>query len=327
MTFSLAASDYGQTTLQTHEVACTPGVFDIKWCPHLLWDKPVLGVAEAEGNLLLKSLAVEDEKYCLEDRHQILVAEENMALSLDWSTKVHPSVEPRILVSDSGGGVSHVQVLDAGLVVERKWKGHDFEAWITAFDYWNPYVAFSGGDDCKLKGWDLRTSCSYPTFVSRRHCMGVCSIQSNFNKEFILATGSYDESVLLWDTRRMKAPLSETPTGGGVWRLKWHPTSPELLLTASMHNGFHILNCNELNAVSDPVITASYMEHESLAYGVDWCHPSVGEMPQSESAHLTEDTNTCSSFSTIKNLNKDSCVLASCSFYDKLLSVWSWDNS
>lgn len=52
--------------------------------------------------------------------------------------------------------------------VALTWKAHDFEPWITAWDYWSRDVVYSGGDDCKLKGWDVREGCSKPIFVNKR---------------------------------------------------------------------------------------------------------------------------------------------------------------
>lgn len=98
----------------------------------------------------------------------------------------------------------------------------------------------------------------------------------------------------------MKTWTSETHLGGGVWKLKWEPASGRHLLVAAMHNGFHIVDCNagENADAIHPCVIVSYREQSSLAYGCDWSRQP------------------CTS-ATDK-------LIATCSFYDHSLHVWTY---
>ena len=107
---------------------------------------------------------------------------------------------------------------------------------------------------------------------------------------------SYDECILLWDTRSMKQPIYDHNIGGGVWRLKWHPTRKDYISAACMHNGFHIIKVDD--DVTMKTI-CSFTKHESLAYGIDW------------------------NYSDKWNIEKSTySLIASCSFYDHIIHLW-----
>ncbi|XP_072563933.1 diphthine methyltransferase isoform X2 [Paramormyrops kingsleyae] len=269
----------------------TSAILDIKWCHVPVLERPLLGMATASGELQLWKLTdTQDGPSGLEMTSCMELGPDRLALSLDWSTGRGDSSDVRVVSSDSTGGISVLALGEGSLAKLSQWKAHDFEAWISAFSYWDTQLLYSGGDDCKLKGWDLRIGPSCPTFTSQGHSMGVCSIHSNPHREHILATGSYDEQMLLWDGRNMKRPLAETLLGGGVWRLKWHPTQEHLLLAACMHNDFHILHCQQaLEGSGEPCsVLASYILHNSLAYGADWSRLPLTGAPACDSQETVE---------------------------------------
>lgn len=311
--------------LKTKTDVDSSGVLDMKWAPHHINKKCTFGVAFSDGCVQLQQVSKNEENVIeLTALCGASVATENksLALSLDWSTWKYVTPE-NIIVSDSSGNLNHLSLSNTSLNLQ-KWKAHDFEAWIAAFDYDNINIVYSGGDDCLFKSWDLRTSMSTPLFVNKSHTMGVTSAIKNRDNEHLLATGSYDEYVRIWDTRRMKYPVHEVHVGGGIWRIKWHPFSTKYILVAAMHHGFHILQLDYTLGVN---VIASYNEHKSLAYGVDWHwfqYESSFNIPKED--HTTSS----SSMEETDNVGNTVCwntrnIIASCSFYDRSLHLWSVD--
>ena len=95
--------------------------------------------------------------------------------------------------------------------------------------------------------------------------------------------------MTLWDMRSLKQSLKHIKMGGGVWRVKWHPSEPDVSTHACMHGGFVVVNW------STGEVIGRYNGHESLAYGVDWC----------------------------LEMSPRQFLLASCSFYDHALHLWT----
>lgn len=254
----------------------TSAILDMKWCHIPVAGHALLGLADARGSIqLLRLVESEEKSHVLEPLSSLALEEQCLALSLDWSTGKTGRARDqplKIISSDSTGQLHLLMVNETGPKLQKvaAWQAHQFEAWIAAFDYWHTEIVYSGGDDGLLRGWDTRVPGKF-LFTSKRHTMGVCSIQSSPHWEHVLATGSYDEHILLWDTRNMKQPLADTPVQGGVWRIKWHPFHHHLLLAACMHSGFKILNCQKaVEEKQEATVLASHTLPNSLVYGADW---------------------------------------------------------
>lgn len=216
----------------------------------------------------------------------------SMCLCLDWN----PSAAS-ITVGLSDGSVSILSLNESELRTQE-WKAHDFELWATSFDIHQPQLVYTGSDDCKFSCWDLRDDPSKLVFQnSKVHTMGVCCITKNPNDPNTLLTGSYDEHLRIWDVRSISRPVNERSIclHGGVWRIKYHPIIPGIVLTACMHNGFAVVDVKQ----DEAEVIETYQKHASLAYGADWQRGSLcmeGKMKKT--------------------------AVATCSFYDRLLHIW-----
>ncbi|KAL0279641.1 UNVERIFIED_CONTAM: hypothetical protein PYX00_001148 [Menopon gallinae] len=274
----------------------TSGILDMKWCTVTLEDNIVLGAANADGEICVFYLI--DERLKTETKISLKKGNEDvLILSLDWSKNAHYDM---ICASDSKGNVILLKFTNGNLQILNEWNAHTLEAWITCFHSFNPQIIYSGGDDAKLNVWDMRSGNPDRVAGSKKHLSGVTVLNCHPCLEHCLASGSYDETIFLWDTRKWKEPQEQITAGGGLWRLKWSPKNDSrYLLAACIYGGFEIVK-----GLEDYSRVARYLEHESLAYGADWCH--IGE----------------SEYSTV-----DQYLIATCSFYDQKLCVSLWDEN
>ncbi|KAK3258249.1 hypothetical protein CYMTET_32698 [Cymbomonas tetramitiformis] len=204
----------------THE---TTAIFDLKWAPAKEGrsEKALLAQAGTDGNVAIYSVSITvpvsdtivspdlntPEQVELESMALIPCTTEGLCTSVDWSQPeqfggqlLATSTSAReILVVDMdapGGAVPLLTIEEA----------HELEVWMVVFDRWHSDLLFSGADDCTFKGWDLRQGCDDPAldvrFSNRKaHGAGVCCIAPSPMSEYVVATGSYDGFVRLWDTR------------------------------------------------------------------------------------------------------------------------------
>eukprot|EP00762_Andalucia_godoyi_P000139 ANDGO_02295.mRNA.1 Diphthine methyltransferase homolog len=262
------------------------GIFDLKWSPYQ--DQHILCCALASGDLLLRGGPLLNEiKGSIRASEVATEADGSggaMCLSCDW----HPSL-PWLASSLSDGTVAVCDLVTNSVL--HRWKAHDYEAWIAAFDH-NGGLLFTGGDDCLFRGWDLRSPDEVvfePVFMNREHRAGVCTVSASPLDPFILATGCYDDAVRFWDIRMTRRSVSAViDLGGGVWRARWHPSIPGRLVCACMRGGFAVIDNACLSDAgrssgnpTEPSVTAVHEQGvpEAVAYGCDWSrmdgHPNL----------------------------------------------------
>lgn len=283
-----------------------PAVLDMKWSPNGAPQGHRLAIANAEGQVALHKW--NEDKMGLVAQQTVQVEDSSiLCLSLDWSHQLEPGHSTSIISSLSNGNLAHLVTDDDGsLQVDHVWHAHDYEPWITSWDLWQPDTIWSGGDDLKLKRWDIRAPMA-PTFVNKQFEGGVTTIVSNPHVEHMLAVGSYDSNLRIFDARNPRTALQTIDVGGGIWRTKWHPSPHRKgdVLLACMHGGFNVVRLDDADKWLDGGDSAHtwskiahFDKHESIAYGVDWQR------------------------GIIDGTEEQDRLVASCSFYDHLMHMW-----
>ncbi|MBW0494987.1 hypothetical protein O181_034702 [Austropuccinia psidii MF-1] len=281
---------------ELQQIDCA-AILDQRWTQSLA---PVLIVADADGDLRSYQLRQEDERTQLHFFDTVSCASNGaLCLALDISDRLHSTQSPKVVTTLSNGEIVLLDQTSSSkkLVENIRWHGHTFEPWTCGFDYWQPTTVLTGGDDCTLKVWDVRSLPGQPVLINKKFGGGVTAVRSHHLKEHVFAVGSYDSALRVYDKRNFSQPVWTQTVGGGIWRLKWHSDQPDRLLIAAMHDGFKVVEVFNESSDTPPRIHTTFNERASLAYGADW------------GPALTQE-------------DLKQTLVASCSFYDKALHFW-----
>lgn len=172
-------------------------------------------------------------------------------------------------------------------------QGHEYGLWSCLVLDDNLYL--TGSEDSMMKMWDRRLEGAVA--VNKSHQASVNCIHKDWIKsDTQIVTGSYDESLSVFDIRNIRQPLMRNKLGHSLWDIKQEMYKDNrLLLIPSIYEGFNIISLNQKleleKTLSIEVSQTNF--HNSIVYGVD-------------------------SFVSDKN----ELIIASCSFYDNLILTW-----
>ncbi|CAI5757964.1 unnamed protein product [Candida verbasci] len=273
-------------------IATSSAILDLKLHPR---DPNLLITSHSNGHIMIWKYLEDEDRIELKD--DITIDEETLITSIFFNP-----TQNSILLTYTNG-YSSIFNLDT-FINEYLDSFHDLECWTGSFGEINELqnVVFTGGDDSKLIARDLRSN-SEIWSLKRGHEAGIVSIlapNQNWNSQMSnnLLTGSYDDKLRILDLRSVdnnelisgiipRTNYTEN-LGGGVWRLIPSPVDNRLL-TCCMYDGARIID----NITENSFVVSRYFkkDHQSMCYGGDW--------------------------------SIDGQFIATCSFYDKTVQIWS----
>ncbi|XP_050229690.1 uncharacterized WD repeat-containing protein C17D11.16 [Mercurialis annua] len=168
--------------------------------------------------------------------------------------------EPQVLLS---GSFDHTVVLKDGRIPTHpgfKWSvTADVES--LAWDPHNSHSFVVSLEDGTIQGFDIRTAKSdlKPSFTLHAHDKAVCSVCYNPSVPNLLATGSTDKMVKLWDlsNNQPSCIASKNPKAGGVFSISFSEDSPLVLAIGGSKGKLEIWDTSSEAGVSRKFTSSS----------------------------------------------------------------------
>uniref|UniRef100_A0A7E4WDP6 CAF1C_H4-bd domain-containing protein n=1 Tax=Panagrellus redivivus TaxID=6233 RepID=A0A7E4WDP6_PANRE len=106
----------------------------------------------------------------------------------------------------------------------------------------------SVGDDKRLMIWDARNDAPAPCYNVEAHKTDVNCVSFNPHNEFILATGSADKTVAMWDLRNLDNPIhSFKGHTDGVLKIEWSPHHESVFASSGNERNVYIWDASKVN--------------------------------------------------------------------------------
>jgi WD40 repeat protein len=139
----------------------------------------------------------------------------------------------------------------------------------------NPYkyaVAFDSG---VIQVWDVREQSNFELQLSSHHRDPVLTLAWHPVRENVLASGSRDKMIKIWNISETRSPMAEIQTIQSVARIKWRPFHSTQIASCSVlfDNRIHIW---DYEAPYMPV--ASFIGHRDVVTGFVWGSGSGDEL-------------------------------------------------
>ncbi|VDK44972.1 unnamed protein product [Anisakis simplex] len=133
-------------------------------------------------------------------------------------------------------------------------KGHNAVVEDVAWHVLHDAVFGSVGDDHKLMIWDTRNnSDTKPAHTVEAHSAEVNCLSFNPYSEFILATGSADKTVALWDLRNLKLKLHSFESHKDeIFQVQWSPHNETILASSGTDRRLHVWDLSKIGEEQTP---------------------------------------------------------------------------